>query len=78
MTTKKTTTSKGGVKKLKLKKETIKDLEAGKNVKGGFIRLGGKVGGQVGGVVGGSSVWTGVDCDKGSCGPACTGDLRCI
>ena len=37
MTTKKTKAGKGGVKKLKLKKETVKDLKTpkGKNVKGG-------------------------------------------
>jgi hypothetical protein len=40
MTTKKSTTGKGGAKKLKLKKQTVKDLNAGKgkDVKGGMNR----------------------------------------
>lgn len=72
--------SKGSGKKLKLKKETVRDLDVRKNVKGGLLK--GNIGGtgaaggtKVGGV---SGPYTGVDCDANSCGPACTHDLRCI
>jgi hypothetical protein len=43
MTTKKTDTGKGGVKKLKLKKQTVKDLNTpkSKDVKGGMNRWSG-------------------------------------
>ncbi len=41
-TRKKTTTGKGEVKKLKLKKETLKDLDSkgGKKIRGGVLRQG--------------------------------------
>jgi len=43
MTTKKSNTGKGGVKKLKLKKQTVKDLNTpkSKDVKGGMNRWSG-------------------------------------